>query len=192
MPLKTIELAAFNLCNGWYCVTGSDEVATEFELLTSNFLYPVPGLGLARAGESSLNVLMRWRYRKATDPRDKVYGLTGLLSPESLAKIPALRDVNYGATSVELFTRVTMDLIRADEDLRSLVGARELAHITPNLPTWAIDFASSSPIGKRQTKWWHHSHRYLRWSAAKGLEKLLEASKDKKGLLLSGLVFDRV
>ncbi|KAF2829866.1 hypothetical protein CC86DRAFT_272032, partial [Ophiobolus disseminans] len=109
-----------------------------------------------------------------------------------LSKFPAVRDVSYSITPATLFARVTLDLIRIDKDLRSLLGARELQHITPDLPTWAVDFASSSAIGKRQTKWWQHSHRYLRWTASKGLNFRLEASKDDKTLSLSGILIDRV
>lgn len=192
LPLKTIELAAFNLCQGWLCEIPSKEVAAEYEQLTRNFLYPVRGLSIARSGESPLNALMRWRYRQATDPRDKVYGLAGLLPSNSLSGIPSLRDVDYNVTSPTLFTRVTLDLIRFDKDLRSLVGARELRQITPEIPSWAIDFASSSAIGKRQTKWWQHSHRYLRWTASKGLDFRLETSENNKSLLLSGILIDRV
>jgi hypothetical protein len=192
LPLETIELAALNLCQGWYCKIFSNEVRAEYGQLMSKFLYPVRGLSIARAGETPLNSLIRWRYRKATDPRDKVYGFIGLLPSDSLSSIPALRDVSYSLTSIMLFARVTLDLIRFEKDLKPLLGARELPHITHNLPTWAIDFASSSAIDKRQTKWWHHSHRYLRWTASKGLDLRLEASKDDKTLCLSGILIDPV
>jgi hypothetical protein len=192
LPLDTIELAALNLCQGWFCEISNSEVAAEFEQLTSDFLYPVRGLTIAREGEAPLNVLMRWRYRKATDPRDKVYGFVGLVPLDSLSKISALRCVDYNVTSITLFSCVTLDLIRFDKDLRTLVGARELSHITPNLPTWAIDFASSSAIGKRQTQWWHHSHRYFRWTASKGLDLQLQASEDDKTLFLSAILIDSV
>jgi hypothetical protein len=192
LPLETIELAALSLCQGWLCKILSNEVAAEYLQLTRNFLYPVRGLSIARAGETPLNLLMRWRYRKAADPRDKVYGFIGLLPLDSLSSIPALRDVNYSLTSITLFARVTLDLIRFDKDLRPLVGARELPHITHNLPTWVIDFASSSAIGKRQTKWWHHSHRYLCWTASKGLDLRLLASENDKTVFLSGILIDLV
>jgi len=53
---------------------------------------------------------MRWRYRQATDPREEVYGLVGLIPPDSLSGIPALRDISYSVTPVALFARVTLDL----------------------------------------------------------------------------------
>ena len=74
---------------------------------------------------------MRWRYRQATDPREEVYGLVGLIPPDSLSGNHALRDVSYSVTPVALFARVTLDLIQSDKDLGSFVGARELSHITP-------------------------------------------------------------
>jgi hypothetical protein len=157
-----------------------------------NFLYPVRGLTIARAGEPPLNTLMRWRYREATDPRDKVYGFVGLLQPDLLARLPTLRDINYTIEPTALFARVTLDLINFNQDLRPLVGARELPHVTPGLPTCAIDFASCSAIGPRQTMWWQHSHRYLRWVAAKRLSLQFQASEDKKSLHLSGIVIDQV
>lgn len=192
VPLETVELAAKRLCWGWFCEISSDVVKAEYEQLTSNFLYPVRGLSIARKGEPPLNTLMRWRYRKATDPRDKVYGFLGLFPSTSLSNSPALRDITYSVKSATLFPRVTVDLIRLENDLRPLIGARELPHMTPNLPTWAIDFASSSAIGKRQTMWWHHSHRYFRWTASKELDLCLEISEDEKTLFLAGILIDCV
>ena len=174
MPLETVELAAKRLVWGWVCGISSDAVKAEHEQLTSNFFYPVRGLSIARNGKPPLNTLMRWRYRTDTDPRDKVHGFLGLFPPTSLSNSPALRDVTYSVESATLFPRVAVDLIRLENDLRPFIGARELPHVTPGLPTWAIDLASNSAIGKRQTMWWHHSHRYFCWTASKGLDLRLE------------------
>ncbi|KAF3000693.1 hypothetical protein E8E13_002202 [Curvularia kusanoi] len=114
------------------------------------------------------------RRLKATDPRDKVYSFLGLFPSTSLSNSPALRDLTYSVKSATLFSRVTVDLIRLENDLRSLIGARELPHMTPNLPTWAIDFASSSAI------------------ASKELDLRLEISEDEKTLFLSGILIDCV
>lgn len=147
---------------GWLCEMSSDMVKAEYEQLISDFLYPVRGLSIACNGEPPLNTLVRWEYREATDPRDKVCGFLGLFSLRSLSNGPGLRDVSHGVTSSVLFPRVTLDLIRLEKDHRPFIGARELPHITPTLPGWAIDFASSSAIGKRQKTWWRHSYHSLR------------------------------
>ncbi|KAH7076570.1 heterokaryon incompatibility protein-domain-containing protein [Paraphoma chrysanthemicola] len=192
ISLGIVELAALNLCSGWLFEGSSEEVQAEFHKLMSNLLYPVRGLRIARSGEIPLNMLMRWRYREASDARDKVYGFGGLLSRKTLSSVPAMRDVDYSISPTVLFTKLTIDLIRSEGDLRALVGARELPHITPDLPTWAIDFATSSAIGTRQTKWWHHSHRYLRWTASKGLKLHVEVLDGGKTLRLTGILIDRI
>jgi hypothetical protein len=193
IPLETIELAAKSMCAGWiWCAPSSAKVANEYRELVSYFLYPVRGLSIARAGDTPLNTLMRWRYRKATDPRDKVYGFAGLFRADTLSSIHSLRDISYTISPAILFTRVTLDLIRFDQDLLPLVGARELPHVTPGLPTWAIDFASSCDIGQRQSQWWQHFHRYNRWVTSKGMRPQFEASSDERTLYLSGELIDEV
>ncbi|KAH7086758.1 heterokaryon incompatibility protein-domain-containing protein [Paraphoma chrysanthemicola] len=192
ISLEIVELAALNLCSGWLFEGSSEEVQAEFHKLMSNFLYPVRGLRIARNREIPLNMLMRWRYREASDARDKVYGFGGLLPIKNLSSVPAMRNVDYRISPKVLFTNVTMDLIRSEGDLRALVGARELPHITPDLPTWTIDFAASSAIGTRQSKWWHHSHRYLRWTASKGLKLHVESLDGSGVLCLSGILIDRI
>jgi hypothetical protein len=192
IPLETIELAAKTMVGGWFCgVPSSTKVAEEYRDLVSSFLYPVRGITIARNGETPLNTLMRWRYRKATDPRDKVYGFAGLFKADTLLNLPALRDISYTISPEILFARVTRDLICFDQDLRPLVGARELPHVTPGLPTWAIDFASSSDIGPRQTRWWQHSHRYHRWTACTSFDEF-KPSADENTLVLSGRFVDEV
>jgi hypothetical protein len=192
IPLVTIELAAKTMVGGWFCgVPSSTKVAEEYRDLVSSFLYPVRGITIARNGETPLNTLMRWRYRKATDPRDKVYGFAGLFKADTLRNLPSLRDISYTISPEVLFARVTRDLICFDQDLRPLIGARELPHVTPGLPTWAIDFASSSDIGPRQTRWWQHSHRYLRWTACASFDQF-KPSMDEKILVLSGKFIDDV
>jgi hypothetical protein len=192
IPLETVELAAEAMCSHWSYGAISDRVAAEMSDLISNFLYPVRGLSIARRGESPLHTLMRWRYREATDPRDKVYGFIGLFNPDTLHRLPSLRDVSYTVSPATLFRRVTVELIQFNQDLRPLIGARELPHVTPGLPTWAIDFASCSAIGRRQTMWWQHSHRYLRWTASKSLKHQFETARDDKSLRLCGVFIDNV
>ncbi|KAF2685480.1 HET-domain-containing protein [Lentithecium fluviatile CBS 122367] len=108
ISLQTIETAALAMCSGRYFfgLLSKDKVGAEYNDLMNNFLYPVRGLSIARAGETPLNTLMRWRYRQATDPRDKVYGFVGLFRSNTLLRIPALRDVSYGLSPEVLLTNV--------------------------------------------------------------------------------------
>ncbi|KAI4679610.1 uncharacterized protein J4E84_008131 [Alternaria hordeiaustralica] len=76
-----------------------------------------------------------------------------------------------------------------------------MPHITPDLPSWSIDFACSNRVGKRQLKWWNHSHRYRQFSAGgridreQKLEKggsVPKVSSDWTCLSLPGLLVDEV
>ena len=85
---------------------------------------------------------------QATDPKDKVYGVLGLLSGRSLAPPDTqgpLLDVNYNKSVAEVYMDMTMYLLLTFQHL----GALEL-HIpsSPNsylLPSWVFNFESPPP-----------------------------------------------
>jgi hypothetical protein len=132
---------------------------------------------------------MRWRHRKFTDARDKVYGLLGLISPQAL---PSALSCDYTIAVPDLFAKVTSDLIKHEQGLRPLLGACELPHLTTNNPTRAIDLAQCNRIGKRQLKWWGHSHRYRVFSANGNHGLKLAKSLDPNVLGLRGVYIDEV
>jgi hypothetical protein len=146
--------------------------------------------GFDRQNEEPLNLLMRWRHRQATDPRDKVYALLGLLEPAY--RLPSAEACDYTIPAPTLFARVTVDLIQQNNGLIPLVGSSEIPQITPGLPTWAIDFAACSRLGQRQLKWWGHSHRYKHWHADAGRSFEFSASRDSRNLVLNGTWVDDV
>ncbi|KAF1847615.1 HET-domain-containing protein, partial [Cucurbitaria berberidis CBS 394.84] len=152
-------------------------------------LYPVHGFLHSQNGEEPLDLFMRWRHRQATDPRDKVYALLGLLPANIL---PNAQSCSYLVSVPLLFSQVTLDLIRYEGGLRPLVAASEMAHRTLQLPTWAIDFACSNRVGKRQLKWWGHSHRYGQFSAGGTRELQFAVSNAGKTLALTGALVDQV
>ena len=152
-------------------------------------LYPVHGFLYSLQGEEPLDMLMRWRHRKATDARDKVYALLGMLP---LDKLPSARPCSYSISVPDLYARVTVDLIRHENSLRPLVASSEMVHQTPNVPTWAIDFACSNRVGKRQLKWWTHSHRYKAFSACGANPLNFSVSGAGDALSLNGVRVDRI
>ncbi|KAI4611427.1 hypothetical protein J4E80_007648 [Alternaria sp. BMP 0032] len=100
-----------------------------------------------------------------------------------------------------LFAMVTSDLLLFGEGLRPLIASSEMPHVTPDLPSWSIDFACSNRVGKRQLKWWNHSHRYREFSAGGRIEREQELKKggsvpkvssDWTCLSLPGLLVDQV
>ncbi len=68
------------------------------------------------------------RHKEATDPRDKVYGLLGLLqSHQDPFLVP-----DYSISTAETFSRCTEALIKSGDSLNALVGPRLRQ---PGLPT---------------------------------------------------------
>lgn len=160
---------------------------TYTELLR-RLLYPVHGFNHSKT-DNALNLLMRWRHREFTDPRDKVYALLGMISPSA---IPNAQSCDYTRGVSRLFAQVTRDLINHEGGLRPLLGACEMPQQTPDIASWAIDFACVNRIGKRQLRWWGHSHRYRVFSACGENALALCDAADSQILGLQGVNVDDV
>ena len=131
--------------------------------LIDSFLYPVRGLAISLTGEPPLRALHRWRYRSASDPRDKLFALTGLFSTPILD----VTSCRYDTRPAELFRAMTLGLIRLEGSLRPLVGFRGEPHVTPELPSWALDLVpyDYGIAGERPWSWWSHGQRYDKFAA---------------------------
>lgn len=110
------------------------------------------------SGEINLYGLVdNYQKRQATDPRDKIYGLMGLLDPERRRPVApegpeaeygsdrgpkSLPEVNYSQTAEEVYMDFTMWCIHASEDLEAL--RRCCIEYRPSkdlqLPSWARDW----------------------------------------------------
>ncbi|PVH72567.1 hypothetical protein DL98DRAFT_610493 [Cadophora sp. DSE1049] len=169
IPWITLDRAAANMCDATIAnilPMFAGVAMQEYDDLIENLLYPVRGLSISKIGQGLLNVLQRWRYREATDPRDKVYALMGLFPH---MPFPSVQLCSYDISPVTLYARVTIDLIRLEQGLRPLVGFRGEPHVTANLPTWTLDLTRydySSSNNRRRWKWWNHSHRYKMFAAS--------------------------
>jgi hypothetical protein len=86
--------------------------------------------------------LTQTRYREATDPRDKIFGLLGLLNhcPEPLDIVP-----DYKKTEAQVYTDVAMRLIRHEQSLRPLLAVHEDKSSIRGLPTWVPNW--TRPVG---------------------------------------------
>jgi hypothetical protein len=161
----------------------------RFYELLRRLLYPINGFIHSTTDDGPLDLLMRWRHRDATDPRDKVYALMGLVPGNVL---PSARTYDYTMAPAILFARVTFDLIQEEMGLRPLIGSCDMPHKTPGVPSWAIDFANCNRIGLRQMKWWNHSHRYKVFSACGTHALHASLHQDRMALLLKGVFVDDV
>ncbi|TLD19131.1 hypothetical protein PspLS_09816 [Pyricularia sp. CBS 133598] len=95
----------------------------------------------SRGNASTLmDVLARFRHLEASDPRDMIYGLLGLVDCPS----PGVT-VDYTLSPTELFVKTTAAIIDSRGDLDAVCqnpwfGGRPERR-PANLPSWAIDFA---------------------------------------------------
>ena len=77
------------------------------------------------------------RSKNTSDPRDKVYGVYGLLNTEGLPP------VNYNRTVRDVYTDITVASIKREHSLRVLCEA-SLPRLIPNLPSWVPDWTNTS------------------------------------------------
>lgn len=152
-----VQHTARNFCRGVKRVPPS--LLHIFKGHLDEIISPVRGLELASEGDGPLNLLERWRYRGATDPRDKIFALMGLFSQ---SPFPSLKSCDYNLSLQTVYTNVMVDLIDIEQGLRPLVGIRNPSTI--GLPTWVSDFSSVPNIETRE-RWWNHAHRYARCAA---------------------------
>ncbi|KAL7896773.1 heterokaryon incompatibility domain-containing protein [Trichoderma sp. SZMC 28014] len=113
------------------------------------------GLGASREEELFM-LLWRWRHRKATDPRDKVYGLLGFRHDVSL---PSVKTCDYTVDVRTLYHKVTVDLINISTDLQPLLGRGGERSEIPGLASWAVDWDGVRDVSKSsKCSFWDHHH----------------------------------
>lgn len=95
------------------------------------------GLGFSR-NEQPFRLLWRWRHRRASDRRDKVYGLLGFRQD---VRLPSVRMCDYTVDARTLYQRVTIDLINISTDLMPLIGHGGDVCDIPGLASWAADWS---------------------------------------------------
>lgn len=98
---------------------------------------------------SLLSVLFRHRILDATDPRDKIFGLSALTKSE-LTDVQALQP-DYNVNTTELYIAVAKEIIRQSSNLNLLSVPRRISGVGPtNLPTWVPDWSNTritAPLG---------------------------------------------
>jgi hypothetical protein len=89
--------------------------------------------------EMSARVLHLSRGALASDDRDKVYGILGLLDPSIASQIHP--DYSSGNTAQNVFTALTMAIIQATSNLDQIIYGSD--HLRPNWPSWVQDLRLS-------------------------------------------------
>ncbi|KAG7133919.1 Heterokaryon incompatibility protein 6 like [Verticillium longisporum] len=91
--------------------------------------------------DGPFNTVHKWRWRGATDKRDKIYGLLGLIDPGIL---PITEACDYEVPASEVFAVATLELVIAERSLRPMVACSrvEAQNATPDIPRWAFDLGN--------------------------------------------------
>jgi hypothetical protein len=91
-----------------------------------------------------LDVLHRSRNCSATDKRDKVYALLGLVNAGDAGAVP----VDYSKTPNEIFTEIAIHLLqergRVDVVLHALCGQNDTLFVPSWVPQWDIKSGSEA------------------------------------------------
>jgi hypothetical protein len=160
----------------------------------ADFMAHVTWLNIAKLRYDDLfEMIHRYRFRQATNTRDKIYGLLGLCEH---GRLPVTEICDYTIPVSQVFSTLTQELILDRKTLRPLtVSPRQQPfEATPNIPTWALDLASSNP--KYSPDVYHHIHGYEEYTADEGLGamdlKAIEGQIGQGRLTLTGVHLDAI
>jgi hypothetical protein len=191
MPWSTISSAAGN----WFkhraqkcCRLNSPET----EQMMIKFYYKVNAIEYQRGERYGLlKLLHRFRDRVASDPRDMVFGLLGLV-PSGIDSPAIIAD--YSMSTVGVYIGLTLNSIKRSGDLFSLLRMREqLQTRMPNLPSWVPDWAAQiCPDAKSSADEFMRLSLYPFYQASSTATAVLRASENPSALALAGVVVDEV
>ncbi|RSL61644.1 hypothetical protein CEP53_005041 [Fusarium sp. AF-6] len=105
---------------------------------------------------SIADIFRKYRTRQTTDPRDKVYGLLGLLPPEFRRKITP----EYDAPVAKVYTDTALVLIEHTKRLDLLGVWNPEKSPNTDCPSWVLDFREPEPVRKPL------SHQYCTLNSA--------------------------
>ncbi|RMJ11523.1 hypothetical protein CDV36_008807 [Fusarium kuroshium] len=105
---------------------------------------------------SIADIFRKYRTRQTTDPRDKVYGLLGLLPPEFRQKITP----DYDAPVAKVYTDTALVLIEHTKRLDLLGVWNPEKSPNTDCPSWVLDFREPEPVRKPL------SHQYCTLNSA--------------------------
>ncbi|CAO2658363.1 Nn.00g060860.m01.CDS01 [Neocucurbitaria sp. VM-36] len=112
--------------------------------LLAKFYHPIDGIEIFRSKYHSreqinlLDLLHDFRSRLSTDPRDKIFGLLGLVMGDP--KYHGLR-VDYSLTADAVYENTFIYLLQIEGNLNALVKGVEVERML-DLPTWIPDWAA--------------------------------------------------
>ncbi|KAK1962802.1 hypothetical protein LY78DRAFT_224941 [Colletotrichum sublineola] len=152
------------------------------------------GWTMAREGEISLLVALNVSWgRAATDPRDKIIGLLGLVDQSSGL------GAEYGWPVEKVYRKAFAAVLREMNDINPLGLIKELpAKRNPRLPSWVPDFqvhseAGSDGFDSLSKPVWARKRKCFDASLTTTADRpQFETKADDSILVVQGIAFDRV
>ncbi|KAL0780231.1 hypothetical protein CaCOL14_004715 [Colletotrichum acutatum] len=168
--------------------------ATYPRLHTSPYTIPVLSIAHARlwnqSGTESLYRLWRFRDRRSTYPKDKLFGIWALLNKTCL---PDIKPKDYVLDIVVLFSRLMVSLLKSLDSLKPLIGWRGEREAA-GLPAWVLDLAQPED-SKCTSDFWTPDIAWSQFHASSGLPRFeppVNQADDLTLLTLSGIRVDKV
>ncbi|CAJ2508371.1 Uu.00g133970.m01.CDS01 [Anthostomella pinea] len=162
------------------------------DVSTGQFTVPIKALTIISKDSSSpIDLFFRFRERAATNPRDKVYSLLGLMRNW---KPDRVRFADYSLDPVTLFSMISVDLLQM-AGMRPFVGRSGGPPNIEGLPSWALDWTRQDPSQLSDNlNWWEHYFVYLKFDAdaQEGMNWLCSTDPGMKYLGLKGVKVGRV
>ncbi|KAF6794940.1 heterokaryon incompatibility protein [Colletotrichum sojae] len=193
LPWELLGMAIYHFLVNYDFREISDEDHRFMNVLCANVIWISNG----RDFDVPAITATKWRYRGATNPRDKVFGLLGLV-PDGVDMAFTNR-CNYDSTEPEVFASFTLDSIVASEGLQPLHFNPRLEDdiATKDVPRWALDLKGSS---RYEADPFHRDWAYGHYRACAGrpfnvshLRGTVEANDGSTHALgVSGLRFEKI
>ncbi|KAK3360913.1 hypothetical protein B0T24DRAFT_585965 [Lasiosphaeria ovina] len=176
----------------WHSLPSDQQITLErFSKTTSSIEAVREILSIIKQNqiERLLFLLEKTRDRRATDPRDKIYGLLGLIedSPDPVVDIAP----DYERDVTHLYAGVAMRFIRHQQSLHVLLNHEikpEAAgsHTLPSwVPHWGATYGSPTPNLIK-----YRLSQYNAWPSGAG--RMPELSADSRALSVTGKYVDRI
>ncbi|KAL9075877.1 MAG: hypothetical protein Q9161_001270 [Pseudevernia consocians] len=156
-----------------------------------HFTGPVMGIKYMRENydQARLDIVWRFRYRVASDPRDKVFGLFGLMPDASPSK---LRESDYALDTANLYQRVAIDCVESNNGLACMIGRRGEPRVCQALPSWAVDWVRPLDPRQRSSRYWDHAFRYQWFCCDNGMAVSMHTHDGTSSISLDGIHMDTI
>jgi hypothetical protein len=129
--------------------------------------------------------LIRARRFEASDPRDKVYALLGIVR-ESIRGKSRYNPVYKERSMADTYTLAAIQLLEDSDDLLVLAHAEGDAFQTdPSLPSWVPDWSCTRVVGLGVTG-------YARYSACINIPRSLHIDETTRSLIVKGIKIDQI